>query len=459
MNVTVMDMMMARERRAEKQRALLSEYPGQTLLSFTMNIPGPEKDTPLIRRGAALGRRLLEKGFLRLGIEPLHQETFEAFTGVESFYVLPLPPLMVKTMTVDIEEASPAGRVFDLDVLRPDGSKVDRGEIGLPGRRCLICEQSAQVCARARTHTVSQLCARMNTLIFSAVRDEILTDVARLACQALLYEVNTTPKPGLVDRANNGSHRDMDIFTFARSTPALYAYFALCAKIGFYTAEQPASETFLALREQGRLAEGDMLYATGGVNTHKGAIFSLGILCAAAGRLGREMWSDSNALLDECAAMTAGLTAGDFAGLTPETARTAGQMLYIEHGITGVRGEAEAGFPLVRLHGLPKLEAALAAGLSANEAGCAALIAIMARNVDTNVIHRSSLEGQKATAAHAAALLEREAFPSEKSLMEFDEALTAQNISPGGSADLLALCWMLYFLKEGNCSGRLLERD
>ena len=459
MNVTVMDMMMARERRAERQRVLLSEYPGQTLLSFTMNIPGPEKDAPLIRRGAALGRRLLEKGFLRLGIEPLHQETFEAFTGVESFYVLPLPPLMVKAMTADIEEASPAGRVFDLDVLRPDGSKVDRGEIGLPGRRCLLCGQSAQACARARTHTVAELRERTDALILSALRDDISKDAARLACQALLYEVNATPKPGLVDRANSGSHRDMDIFTFARSTPALYPYFARCAEIGFDTAEQPAPETFLALRGPGRLAEGDMLQATGGVNAHKGAIFSLGILCAAAGRLGRECWHDSNALLDECAAMTAGLTARDFAGLTPETARTAGQKLYIEHGITGVRGEAEAGFPLARHHGLPKLEAALAAGLSANEAGCAALISIMARNVDTNVIHRSSLDGQKATAAHAAALLECKPFPSEKSLMEFDETLTAQNISPGGSADLLALCWMLHFLKEGNCSRRLVERD
>lgn len=448
MNVTVSDMMLARERRADRQRALLREYPGRTLLCFTMNIPGPEKDSPLIRRGAQLGRLLLKKGFLRLGAAPLHRENFEAFTGPESFYVLPLGPLTVKAMAADIEEASPAGRVFDLDVLRPDGLKVDRQALGLPGRRCLLCDQPAQACARARTHAVAELRVRTDALLTEALRDDIARETARLACQALLYEVNATPKPGLVDRANSGSHRDMDIFTFARSTPALHPYFARCAEIGFDTADSPAPDAFRALRSPGRLAEGDMLSATGGVNTHRGAIFSLGILCAAAGRLGREHWRDPEALLDECARMTEGLTAHDFAGLTPESARTAGQRLYLQHGVTGVRGEAEAGFPLVRNHGLPTLKAALAAGRGANEAGCAALIAIMARNADTNVIHRGGLDGLKRTADRASALLAREPFPSRQALAELDAALIAENISPGGSADLLAMCWLLRFMEE-----------
>ena len=413
-----------------------------------MNIPGPEKDSPLIRRGAALGRKLLEKGFLTLGFAPLHQETNEAFTGVESFYVLPLPPLTVKRMTADIEEATPAGRIFDLDVICPDGTKVERQEVSLPGRRCLICGQPAQACARARTHTVSELREKVDALLHEALRDDIAKEAARLACQALLYEVNTTPKPGLVDRMNSGSHRDMDIFTFARSTPALYPYFAHCAEIGYDMAELAAPDTFRALRRPGRLAEADMLYSTDGVNTHKGAIFSLGILCAAAGRLGSENWNDPEALLKACAAMTAGLTEKDFAGLTLKNAKTVGQQLFAQYGITGVRGEAEAGFPLALHFGLPKLEAGLAAGLTANEAGCAALIAIMARNTDTNVIHRSSLEGQKKTAAYAADLLQKEPFPKVEALREFDEMLIAENISPGGSADLLAMCWMLHFMKE-----------
>lgn len=447
MNVTVQDMMDARDRRAERQRELLSAYAGQTLLSFTLNIPGPEKDSPLIRRGAALGRRLLDRGLLRLKVRPLYAETAENFTGPESFFVLPLPPLEVKRVAADIEEASPAGRLFDLDVLRPDGSKVDRREVGLPARRCLLCGAEAQVCARSRTHTVEELRRRVDEILTGALRADDCRETARLACQALLDEVNTSPKPGLVDRFNAGSHRDMDIFTFAAAVPALYPYFFRCAEIGADLAAEPAVETFRGLRVQGRLAEGDMLAATGGVNTHKGAVFSLGLLCAAAGRLGREFWSDAGALLDVCAEMTAGLTAADFEGLTPENARTAGQKLFLEYGITGVRGEAERGFPLVRECGLPRLYGGLSRGLPLNDAGCAALTALMSRNPDTNVVHRGGLEGLKKTSARAAALLEREPYPSAESLSAFDRELTAENISPGGSADLLSMCYMLCFLK------------
>ena len=229
-------MMDARDRRAERQRELLSAYAGQTLLSFTLNIPGPEKDSPLIRRGAALGRRLLDRGLLRLKVRPLYAETAENFTGPESFFVLPLPPLEVKRVAADIEEASPAGRLFDLDVLRPDGSKVDRRE----------------VCARSRTHTVAELRRRVDEILTGALRADDCRETARLACQALLDEVNTSPKPGLVDRFNAGSHRDMDIFTFAAAVPALYPYFFRCAEIGADLVAEPAVETFRGLRVQGR---------------------------------------------------------------------------------------------------------------------------------------------------------------------------------------------------------------
>ncbi|MBQ9301101.1 MAG: triphosphoribosyl-dephospho-CoA synthase CitG [Clostridia bacterium] len=451
MNVTVLDMMEAREKRAARQRALLAEY-GRTLLCFTMNIPGPEKLDPLIAQGAAVGRRKLKQGFLRMGIKPLYQEHLSEKTGCESFYVLPAEPLAVKRMAADIEEAAPLGRLFDLDVLRSDGGKVERGEVGLPVRRCLICGGEAMACARSRTHTVAQLRAATDAILREGVRREKAALLARLACQALLYEVMTTPKPGLVDRENNGSHRDMDIFSFAASTGALYPYFEQCAEIGHSMAGQDAAQAFAALRLPGRMAEGCMLEATGGVNTHRGAVFSVGILCAAAGRLDREQWR-VGALLDACAAMTRGLSQRDFAGLTPQNARTAGERLYVAHGITGVRGQAEQGFPLVREHGYPTLTAALQAGLSINDAGCAALIAIMAHNADTNLIHRGGMAAQRETAEMAEKLLKQQRFPDREALREMDQALIRRNLSPGGSADLLAMCYMLYFMEQDRKDG------
>lgn len=446
MDVTVLDMMNARDRRAQKQQELLSRY-GETLLCFTMNIPGPEKDNPLFREGFRLGCRRLRRGFLRLGTAPLYQEEKIYFTGCEAYYVLPLPALEVKQMAADIEEADSVGRLFDLDVLRPDGSKVERQEIGLEGRKCLICGNSAQACARSRTHSVAELRRKTDSILLEAVQADKRETIARLACQALQYEVLTTPKPGLVDRVNSGSHRDMDVFTFAASIAALSPYFTRCAELGMLMSDEEAPALFEALRLPGRVAEGTMLEATNGINTHKGAIFSLGILCAAAGRLERSEWQ-TDRLLNTVAAMTQGLTEGDFGSLTPENVKTFGQKLYLEHGIKGVRGEAEQGFPLVREYGYPALKAALAQGHSMNDAGCAALIALMAHNTDTNIIHRSSLEALNEVMQEAAALLEKERVPSAEALEEFDRELIKKNISPGGSADLLALCYLLYGLEE-----------
>lgn len=447
MDVTVQDMMEARERRVAKQKILLERY-RQTLLCFTMNIPGPEKDNALIREGMGIGHTLLKQGFLRLRIDPIFQDFDRARTGCERFYVLPVPPEDAKRIGVDIEEALPLGRLFDMDVLRPDGVKMERQEIGFPRRRCLICGREAGSCARARTHTVSELRGKTEAILRAAIRRSRRERIAQLACRALLAEIHTTPKPGLVDRDNNGSHRDMDIFTFAASSAALWPYFARCATIGWDTADLPPSKTFEKLRLQGRIAEGKMLAATGGVNTHKGAIFSIGLVCAAAGRLAPPLWSQEEHLLDECAAMTLGLTDKDFSELTWETARSAGQKLYLENGITGVRGEAEKGFPLVRCVGLPRLEAALAEGMSLNDAGCAALIALMEHNVDTNLVHRGGWSAQRHVAERAGKILRETPYPSRKILKGFDRDLIAANLSPGGSADLLAMCYLLHFLKE-----------
>ena len=445
MEVTLMEMLEARERRAARQQTLRNAY-GKTMLCFTMNIAGPLKNNSLIRQGYRLGKRLLRRQLMAAGIPILHFEQVQEKTGNEAFFLLDAAPLTVKAITVEIEDYAPVGRLFDMDVLCPDGRKVDRQELGFSGRKCLICGAPAQACARSRTHTVSELQEKTWEILCQAVDDTDSADAARLACQALLYEVATTPKPGLVDRYGSGSHRDMDFFTFQASTAALFPYFSRCVKIGRETA-QP-QETFRRLRLPGKLAEGEMLYATGGVNTHKGAIFSMGILCGALGRLERTDWANPERVLTECASMTKGVVSDDYVNLTPETAKTAGQKLYLQYGITGVRGQAEAGFPAVLNVGLPKLEAGLALGKSVNDSGCAALIAMLAQTVDTNMIHRGSYEIQQEVMKKLSALLETEPFPSGETLEALDREFVEKNLSPGGTADLLAMVYMLHFLKE-----------
>lgn len=444
--VSLLEMLDARERRVQHQQALLAQY-HKPLICFTMNIAGPVKASPLIRRGFARGQQLLRQQLFRAGLTPLHTDARCEATGCEAFYVLDAAPLTIKKFTTDIEDATPLGRLFDMDVLRPDGVKVDRQELQLEGRRCLICGGPAKVCSSRRVHTVAELQATTTAILTETMDAWDAATAAQQAIRALLYEVTTTPKPGLVDRRNSGSHTDMDSFTFMSSAASLYPYFEACVRAGQKGKARPAPETFAALRPLGCEAEGEMLEATGGINTHKGAIFSIGIVCAALGRLDRALWADPARVLAEVSAMTQGLTARDFDGVTAGNAITTGQKLFVQYGITGVRGQVEEGLPAVLHYGLPALEQGIAAGYSLNRAGCGALLAILAHSTDTNIIARSSRERQLELVDELTALLAGTPYPDEAALAALDDRFIAERLSPGGSADLLALTYLLYFFK------------
>lgn len=443
MIVSLPEMLDAREKRAARQQELLKIY-AQPMISFTMNIAGPIKDTPLIRRGFDIGLRDLERLLAVDGITCLHREIIREYTGSEAILVLDGSPTKIKELTQCLENASPLGRLYDMDVLDPSGEKLQR----LEPRRCLLCGGIAQACGRSRTHRIQDLQKRTKEILEAAVLEEDRRFVSQLAQQALLYEVAVTPKPGLVDRENNGSHRDMDFFTFQRSALVLGPYFESCYEIGVETRQGHAQTTFAQLRFPGKQAEGKMLAVTGGVNTHKGAVFSMGILCGALGRLDREQWNQPEVVLAECAEMTRDLIQKDFEGILPGQGRTIGQQLYLEYGITGVRGQAAAGFPEVLKIGLPKLESGIGQGLSLNDAACGALLALIGGTVDTNMIHRGGLATQKEMAQQVREILGNTPFPGHAALEELNARFVEKNLSPGGCADLLAMTLLLYFLKE-----------
>jgi len=442
MEATLQQILDAREQRCARQRSLLHRY-RMPLICFTMNIAGPEKCSPLILRGFRLGLSRLEAQLKAAAFPIAHFEQEESITGCQAFYVVDAPAVTLKQLTCEIEDMDPVGRLFDMDVLDTDARKIQRQALGLPSRRCLLCREDALVCGRSRAHSVQALQAETTRLLKQALDQEDAQAIGSLAVKSLLYEVCVTPKPGLVDRTNSGSHRDMDIFTFLDSACALIPYFRHCAEIGIHTRILPEKETFRQLRLAGKLAELEMLRATGCVNTHKGAIFTLGLLCGAAGRLENR---SPAAVCAACAAMTQGILAEDFQSITPETAKTAGQRLYALHGITGIRGQAEQGFPAVLEAGLPALKKGIEAGLSVNDAGCGALLAILATATDTNLIARSDLQTQQQIQSQIAAMLQDTPFPEKTALEALDKEFIQKNLSAGGSADLLAASYFLYFL-------------
>lgn len=444
---SLMEVLVARDRRAQRQSELIDQY-HKPIISFTMNIAGPVKNNPDIKRGYELGKQMLKRELQLAEIRCLHFEEISESTGNEAFHVLDAEPIEIKRVTTEIEDMTPLGRLFDLDVIDTQKRKIDRKKVGLDGRKCLICGNDAKECARSRTHSVEELQKRTSEILRETFEKEDAERAAELACKALLYEVCTTPKPGLVDCQNNGSHKDMDVFTFINSACALRPYFERCVRIGRQSEHLPAKSTFEQIRQEGMRAEYAMFASTDGVNTHKGAIFSMGILCAALGRLSREEWKQPELILNECANMAEGIVEKDFKNLSKENAVTNGQKLYVNYGITGIRGQVEEGFPAVRNIGLPILRKGLQEGRSLNESGGAALLAIMTESIDTNLIARSDICTQRQVVDEVRSLLEENPYPSIEQLNELDQKFIRKNLSPGGSADLLAICYLLYFLEN-----------
>ena len=277
--------------------------------------------------------------------------------------------------------------------------------------------------------------------------------IGALAVEAMLYEVSATPKPGLVDRRNNGAHGDMDFFTFMSSAAALRKHFDGFAAIGQDNGGEPIEALLPHLQGAGLLAEKDMFRMTGGVNTHKGMIFSLGILTGTAGwALSRGEPLTAEHLCDLAAAMCKGLCARVYAKAGERVGRTKGEAMYFKYGVTGARGEAEGGFPTVRKIALPAYRELRAEGLGINGVLVETLLHIMAKSVDTNILGRHDMETMGYVQDSAAAALKKggvRTVEGREAIDAMDGEFIRRWISPGGCADLLAITHFLYEIESG----------
>ena len=400
--ITLEQMLLARDRRASRQAALLARY-GRPVISFTMNIAGPVKDSPLIRYAFRSGLRQLEA----LPCAQLCRVVIFEPTGPEALLVYETQDArLLKAFCIRLESEGEAGRLFDLDVLDVNGEKLSRET----GRTCLVCGGPVSVCSRSRAHGLEAITARTRTIL-EAFAAETLAEMAE---NALLAEVHFTPKPGLVDEANNGAHRDMDVPLFERSAHALRPCFEEFVRLGLQGAS-PA-----ALQQAGVRAEKAMFAATGGVNTHKGAIYSGALLLHAAGRL---LSGEEEGDLCELAAQTA--------AAIPAPTGTHGAAVRAQCG--GIRTEAVSGYPTAQ-----------AVLRQLRQSGpLDALLLSMSRLDDSTLWHRGGAEGAQLVRSRAADILAAPASEREARTRRLDAELIERNLSPGGSADLLAMAFFL----------------
>jgi triphosphoribosyl-dephospho-CoA synthase len=269
--------------------------------------------------------------------------------------------------------------------------------------------------------------------------------IASYADRALLTELLLTPKPGLVDRRNCGAHDDMNLETFLTSARAIAPWWPHFIALGCACAHMPARDFLPVVRPMGVLCERDMLEATGGINTHKGAIFSLGLLCSAAGRLfAQGIGMSRERLCAEVALICDGLVERELHG--QEAMNTAGECSFKRYGITGARGEAASGFAQVRTVALPVYDRLLGEGVSEEVALLQVLLCLLAINDDTNLVSRGALAGLAYVRKYAGKVLREGGvltIDGLKKMEAFDDELIARHLSPGGSADLLGVTWFL----------------
>jgi triphosphoribosyl-dephospho-CoA synthase len=262
-------------------------------------------------------------------------------------------------------------------------------------------------------------------------------DIGRAATLALHDELELAPKPGLVSFIDTGSHDDMDAHTFMRSLFALRHYFVQIAALG------EAHSPFEALERCGIAAEARMLSATGGVNTHRGAIFTLGLLCASAGALVRDgvpLGPDSlrNALLRHWGPA--------LAARSHRVPTLPGGIAARRHGLRSASQEAALGFPVLFETAVPALADATRRGLNSQRARMDTLFAIMATLDDSNLAHRGGLAGLHHARETARDYLRRGGAARDEGLhaaWAIHRDFVARRLSPGGAADTLAAaCWM-----------------
>jgi triphosphoribosyl-dephospho-CoA synthase len=285
--------------------------------------------------------------------------------------------------------------------------------------------------------------ARESAQIGTSLRASCL-HTALCAIRSLHAELVLYPKPGLVSLVDNGSHADMDAAMFMRSLFSLRHYFIQMAQAG----AQDAS--FDVLKKYGMQAERRMLIATNGINTHRGAIFSLGMLSAAAGYChARSLPLAANnlrrVLMQQWGAALQ-------AHANPAVAKLSNGLRATHlYAVNGARAEGAQGFPAVFEIGLPQLLKSLARGAQTSHAQVDTLFSLMAQMTDTNIYHRGGADAA-AMVSHTAGKFMQLGGTSQTDwqsrALECHHLFVSHNLSPGGAADMLSASWFVYQLTQ-----------
>ncbi|MFO7371283.1 MAG: triphosphoribosyl-dephospho-CoA synthase [Bacteroidales bacterium] len=432
----------------ELRAKLRQQIAGMNLpsVSLNLNIPGFPKSNDITNQFFSVCldelKIFLEANLISLSVKETHCRVDAA----GDFFLVPVkaPRLTcreIKTRCELFEEKHTYGRFIDVDVTDERGNMVSSGKAKL----CFYCRQKpADVCRHEGVHKTDELrsflFSRMKSYCSKRFEDETASKLASLALRAVLTEISLTPKPGLVDMVNNGSHTDMNYHTFIKSTSAIAVHFAELVHEGFRFGGKDLGKALPVIRNIGLRMERDMFAATNQVNTQKGLIFLLGLSLFTGGLVYGRHGAFHAEVFRECIRDICRNISQRELGVGKGIPETHGEKVFREFGVPGARGEAESGFPLVFDFGLPVLKAYRELN---NEALIKAFLAIASNNNDTNIIHRGGMEVLNAFRGLSREALNDFTPDNYNRLIDYCRKV---NISPGGSADLLVVTIFIHSL-------------
>lgn len=408
----------ARELRSENIERLMKEYPDQSTVILKTNVVGSQKNPIDMRFVCAYFNDIIHRTFQQ---KIVLMGKIQSVDGNYCFYVINEVGTIVKERTIDIEESNTLGRLVDIDVYYR--KPISRQDLSCPMRTCLICDNYAHLCVRDQRHTQLEIQEKVKQII----NDFLVEYLTNITIKAIYSELELYPKCGLVSHRSSGCHTDMNYETFVRSSFAIHHdienYISLACQGDFDPLE---------LVRIGKQAELHMLKATGGINTHKGLIFLLGVFLPSITKAILENKDEAYAQ-EVMGCITKNIVQDYYDHVTPEGAISNGDRIFLEYGIKGIRGEALGG--LQKIFDIPSV-----IHHDDDIVHHEYLIQLMSQLDDTTIIHKTSIETLRRVQQEMKDLIKDGGYSKQKNrFIELSNTYLEEGISPGGSADMLVI--------------------
>lgn len=419
---------------------------GIPCLSLSLNVPGFPKSNKVSNaffKWCLLDfKNTLKANLIQLKVEDELQGCDADGDYFIASFSTKLPLKAVKQVCENFEKNHQQGRFLDADLNDKNGNSISSGESKL----CFYCgEKPAIECRRKNLHDQNLvrkfMFAKMAEYCHNTRELKITNLLSTFAQKAILSELALTPKPGLVDKFSNGSHTDMNFQTFLDSTSAISPYFSNLIHAGFAFHDPDLTKALPLIRGIGLHMEDEMFKATQGVNTQKGIIFLMGIALFACGKLfNQQQHFSTNEFQSIVKLIGKNLVDNELNSSLKDGKKSHGEEIYLKYGYTGARGEAESGFQMVFEFGWPQL---INATELSDEVLIKCFLSIAANNNDTNILFRSN-PGVLTRFKN----LCRSAFNNfnEQSYLKVIKFCKDENISPGGTADLLVVTIFVWLI-------------